>query len=313
MFLYSLRRLAAGIVLALLVTFITFLLLSPSFDSIVRGILGSSATEENVAAKLHQLGFDRPLFVQYCEWLFNALQGDFGRSLFTSEVVGPAVAQRLGVTLSIVLVALALSVVVSVGLGVLAAVRGGVIDRVVQGVSLLGLLLPGLLVSIGLVLIFAVTLHLLPATGYTPPSENFGRYLATITIPVIALLIGGVANMAAQVRGTMIGELRKDYVRTLRARGIPSKSVVFRHALRNAAGPALTVLGLEFLTMLGGALFIERVFALPGYGTFAFSSAMRGDIPVIMGITAFTVLLAVAINLLVDLLNGWLNPKAKQR
>jgi peptide/nickel transport system permease protein len=163
------------------------------------------------------------------------------------------------------------------------------------------------------VLIFAVTLHLLPATGYTPPSENLGRYLATITIPVIALLIGGVANMAAQVRGTMIGELRKDYVRTLRARGIPSKSVVFRHALRNAAGPALTVLGLEFLTMLGGALFIERVFALPGYGTFAFSSAMRGDIPVIMGITAFTVLLAVAINLLVDLLNGWLNPKAKQR
>ena len=125
------------------------------------------------------------------------------------------------------------------------------------------------------------------------------------------LLIAGVANMAAQVRGAMIGELRKDYIRTLRARGIPESQIILSHALRNAAGPAITVLGLEFLTMLGGALFIEKVFALPGFGTFSLNAALRGDVPVIMCVTAFVVILTVVINLVVDLINGWLNPKAR--
>lgn len=308
---YILRRLAAGLLLALLVTFITFLLLSPSFESIVRNILGTSGTDENVAAKMQQLGLDRPVLVQYFDWLVGVFQGDFGRSLFTSEPVAAAAAQRLGVTLSIVIPALSITLVISVVLGVVAAVRGGAIDKVAQGISLAGFLLPSLLLAIVLVLIFAVTLHWLPATGYSPPSEDFGRYVLTIMIPVAVLLIGGIANMAAQVRGAMIGELRKDYVRTLRARGLPESQIIVAHALRNAAGPAVTVLGLEFLTMLGASLFIEKVFALPGYGTYALNAALRGDVPVIMSLTAFVVMLTVAVNLAVDLLNGWLNPKAR--
>jgi peptide/nickel transport system permease protein len=151
----------------------------------------------------------------------------------------------------------------------------------------------------------------LPATGYTPLSEDPVAWAKSITIPVIALIIGGIANMAAQVRGAMIDELNKDYVRTLRTRGIGTRSIVLKHVLRNAAGPALTTLSLEFLTMLGGALIIENVFALPGYGVFAFNSSLQADIPVIMGITLFTVLLVVLVNLITDLLNGWLNPKAR--
>jgi peptide/nickel transport system permease protein len=125
------------------------------------------------------------------------------------------------------------------------------------------------------------------------------------------LVINGVANMSAQIRGTMIGELQKDYVRTLRTRGIPAWSIVYRHALRNAAAPALVVLSLEFISMFGGALIIENVFALPGFGSFAFNSSLQGDIPVIMGVTVFSVMLVVSVNLLTDTVNGWLNPKAR--
>ncbi|WP_280416187.1 ABC transporter permease [Nocardia carnea] len=311
MVLYALRRLAIGSVLAVLVTLITYVLLSSSFDSIVHGVVGPAATPETIAARKTAMGLDRPILVQYADWLSHAIRGDFGVSYFTSEPVGPAVSTRLGVTLSVVVVALVITAVVSAALGVLAATRSGAIDRMAQGVSLTGMLLPNLLLAIILVYVLAIELKLLPATGFTHFSEDPARWAATITIPVIVLVINGIANLSAQVRGAMIDELRKDYVRTLRTRGISTRSVVLRHALRNAAGPALTVLSLEFITMLGGALIIENVFAMPGFGSYAFTSAVQGDVPVIMGITLFAVLLVVGINLTVDLVNGWLNPKAR--
>ena len=312
MTLYVLRRLATGLVLAVLVTFITYLLLSPSFDDIVANRLGpSGSTPEAVAQVKADLGLDRPLVVQYLDWLGGVVTGDFGISFFTSEDVASAVSSRLAVTLSIVLVSLAITVVISVALGVLAASRGGGVDRIAQGVSLIGYIVPGLLIAIGLVYLLSVQLGWLPATGYTPLSEDPAGWLRSITIPVIALVIGGIANLTAQVRGSMIDELRKDYVRTLRTRGLGARSIVLKHALRNAAGPALTTLSLEFLTMLGGALIIENVFALPGFGQFAFSASLQGDVPIIMGVTLFSVLLVIGINLLTDLVNGWLNPKAR--
>jgi peptide/nickel transport system permease protein len=192
-----------------------------------------------------------------------------------------------------------------------AAARGGAADRVAQGVSLIGYIVPNLLIAIVLVVVLSIELRWLPATGYTPLSEDPARWAGAIAIPVIALAVGGVANLAAQVRGTMIDELRKDYVRTLRTRGVPRRSIILRHALRNAAGPALTVVSLQFIAMLGGALIIEKMFALPGFGSYAFESSMRGDVPIIMGLTLFAVLLVVGVNLVVDLLNGWLNPKAR--
>lgn len=311
MALYVLRRLAAGVVLAVLVTMLTFLLLSTAFDDVAGSILGSSATPARIAAQKAQLGLDRPVFVQYLEWLSHAVRGDFGFSFFSGEPVRSAIAARLGVTLSVVLAALVLTAVVGVLLGVLAATRGGVVDRLAQAGSLVGHLVPNLLIAIGLVAVFAIQLHWLPATGYTPPGENPVRWAATITIPVLALTAAGAANLTSQVRGTMIDELRKDYVRTLRTRGIRTRSIVLRHALRNAAGPALTVLSLEFIQMFGGALIIEQVFALPGFGSYAFNASLQGDVPIIMGITLFAVLLVVCVNVAVDLANGWLNPKAR--
>lgn len=311
MALYLLRRIGAGVVLAVLVTMITFLLLSSSFDAVASSVLGSSATPARVAQQKAQLGLDRPVLQQYWDWLSHALQGDFGLSYFTGESVKSAIGARLGVTLSVVLVALLLTAVIGVALGVWAATRGGVVDRFAQGASLIGHLVPNLLIAIALVYVMAIKLHWFPATGYTPFAENPARWATSITIPVLALTAAGVANLTSQVRGAMIDELRKDYVRTLRTRGISSRSIVLRHALRNAAGPALTVLSLEFVQMFGGALIIEQVFALPGFGSYAFNASLQGDIPIVMGVTLFAVALVVCVNLLVDLANGWLNPKAR--
>lgn len=311
MLVYIARRLAAGIILALLVTFITFMLLSTSFEDVALTILGPAATPDVTAGLMAEKGWDRPAIVQYFDWLAHAVQGDFGESVYTSLPVAPTVLQRLLVTLSVIVPALLLTVVVSTFLGVWSASRGGVVDKISQGISLVGYIVPGLLLAIGLVVIFAVQLKWLPATGFTPISEDPAAWARSITIPVIVLTIGGVANMAAQVRGRMIDELRQDYVRTLRTRGISSSSIVIRHALRNAGSPALTVMSLEFISMFGGALIIENVFALPGYGSFAFNASLQGDIPVIMGIAAFGVLLVTVVNLTTDLANGWLNPKAR--
>lgn len=311
MILFALRRIAVGLVLTILMTLITYWLLSFSFQNIVANQLGQGATPESTAMLSSEMGFDRPLIQQYLDWLLGVLRGDFGVSLFTKEPVAQAVIARLGVTLSVVVPALLISTIVAVVLGVFAASRAGVADKITQGVMLVGYLVPGLLVAILLVVIFAVTLGWLPATGFTPFAEDPGRWLASVVIPVTVLSIGGSANIASQVRGAMVDELRKDYVRTLRTRGIPTRSIVLRHAFRNAAGPALTVFSLEFLAMFGMALIIEQVFALPGFGTYSFNSALTGDIPVIMGLAVFGTMLTIVVNLLADLGNGWLNPKAR--
>ncbi|KUN78087.1 ABC transporter permease [Streptomyces griseoruber] len=308
---YVLRRLTAGLVLAVLVTMITFLLLSTTFDDVASSVLGNGATPQQVTAQKALMGLDRPVAIQYSDWLTHAVRGDLGASYFTSEPVRSALTARLGVTLSIVVVALLATSVISVALGVAAAARGGAVDRIAQGVAMVGYLVPSLLVAIALVYVLAIELHVFPATGYTDFGESPSRWASSIAIPVVALMMGGVASLTSQIRGAMIGELRKDYVRTLRTRGVPTRSIVLRHALRNAAGPALTVLSLEFIQMLGGALIIEQIFALPGFGQYAFNASLQGDVPIIMGISLFGVLLVVVVNLVVDLLNGWLNPKAR--
>ena len=308
---YILKRLGSGIVLALVITLLVFLLLSTSFEDVARTILGQSATPETVQGLLEQRGWDRPILVQYLDWLWHAVQGDFGISAYTSLPVGPSVLQRLAVTLSIIVPALLITSAISVLLGVWAASRGGAADRLSQIISLVGFIFPGLLLAIGLVVIFGVNLKWLPATGYTPFGESPVDWLRSIVIPVIVLTIGGVANMSAQVRGRMIDELNHDYVRTLRTRGISNGSIVLKHALRNAGSPALTVMSLEFIQMFGAALIIENVFALPGYGSYTFNASLQGDIPVILGVSAFGVMLVTVINLVTDIANGWLNPKAR--
>jgi peptide/nickel transport system permease protein len=309
--LYALRRLGIGVVLAVLVTFITYLLLSTSFRDMVSTLLGPDATPDSVTGRLHDLGYDRPLVVQYGDWLAHAVRGDLGTSLFTSQAVAPAVLSHMVVTMSIVLPGLAIALILSVILGVWAASRSGAPDRIAQGISLVGHVVPALLTAIVLVVVFAVELKIFPATGYVQFGDSPVGWLRSTTLPVVVLVVAGMAAITAQVRGSMIDELGKDYVRTLRTAGLPSWSIVLKHALRNAGSPALTVTSLQFIQLFSHSVIIENVFALPGFGSFAFTSAQSIDVPVIMGVTIVSVVLVTVVNLIADIVNGYLNPKAR--
>jgi peptide/nickel transport system permease protein len=221
------------------------------------------------------------------------------------------VASALPVSLSLVLAATVLTVVVSVTLGVVAAVRGGWLDTVLQAVSIVAFAVPNFLIAMLLALVFAVQLGLFPALGYTPFSEDPGKWIASITLPAIALAIGAIATVATQTRGSMIDVLQQDCVRTLRSRGLPTRSLLLKHALRNAAPASLTVLSLQIIALLSGAVVVEKVFGINGIGERATSAASQGDVPLVLGIVVVTVLVVVVVNLLLDLALGWLNPKVR--
>lgn len=305
------KRLLGGVVLIFVISTIAFLLVYSSTSDIARNILGESATAEQLAAKEAELGLDQPLLAQYFDWLGSAVTGDFGVSWFTSEAVTTALSARIPVTLSMVISAVLVTAIVSAVLGVAAAVRGGWLDRVIQFVSVIGFSLPNFWVALMLVLIFAIGLRWLPATGYVPFTESPAGWAATLILPVTALVLGGIAASAQQIRGATIDVLRQDYIRTLRARGLSDGSVIFRHALRNSASPALTVLSLQFIGLLSGAVVIERVFAIPGLGSLTVNAALLGDIPILMGIVVVMVVLVVIVNLVIDIAAGWVNPKVR--
>ncbi|RWZ50821.1 ABC transporter permease [Labedella phragmitis] len=308
---FILRRLLVGLVLVIAVSALAYTLLYANSDNIARRILGQNATAELVARKAAELGLDRPLWQQYSDWFVHAVQGQFGRSWFTGELVATGVTSRLSVTLSIVIGATILSAVVGVVLGVLAATRGGWVDRLVQFVSILGFAIPGFLVALGLVLVFSLQLGLFKATGYVPPTSSIAGWLSSVTLPVVALALGTIVVVAQQVRGSVADARERDYVRTLRSRGLSSRRVVARHVLRNAAGPALAVLAVQFVGLLGGAVIVEQIFAIPGLGQLAVSSTVKADIPMVMGLVMATAVLVVLVNLVIDLAQAALNPKVR--
>ncbi len=308
---FILRRLLSGVVLIAVISFLAFLLLYMGGGDIARRILGENATAETVAKKTEQLGLNQPLVQQYWDWLTSALTGDLGRSWFTGELVSVSVTNRLAVTLSIVIGATLVSAVLAVVLGVLAARRGGWVDGSVQVLSLVGFAIPGFLIALGLVLVFAINLGWFKATGYIPISTSFAGWLSSVTLPIIALSIGAIATVAQQVRGSVIDAMSRDYVRTLRSRGISTNSVVYRHVLRNAGGPALAVLAVQFIGLLGGAVIVEQVFAIPGMGQLTVRATTLGDIPVVMGVVITFAIIVVIVNLLIDLAQAALNPKVR--
>ncbi|HEU5032617.1 MAG TPA: ABC transporter permease [Spirillospora sp.] len=308
---FAARRLAGGAVLLLVISLLSYLLLSIPDNDVGRQLLGQGADQAAVDAKNAALGLDRPALVQYADWLSHAVRGDLGTSWFTSEDVTQTIANRLPVTVSLMLGVTLVTAAASFLLGVWAGVRRGAADRFVQVLGVAGYALPGFLVTLVLVLVFAVKLDWFPAIGYTPFDESPGGWLSTITLPVASLSVASVAGVSQQVRGAVIDVLRQDYVRTLRARGLSMPRIVLKHVLRNASAPALVLLGMQFVGLLGGAVLVEQIFGLPGIGSMTVTYTARGDIPVIMALVMLTVLGVVLINLVTDVLIGWLNPKAR--
>jgi peptide/nickel transport system permease protein len=311
MYRFVLRRLLSGVLLLFVITTVAYLLLYAGGGDIARRIVGPTASDAQVALKASQLGLDRPLVVQYWDWLTSALTGDLGRSWFNGQLVSAGVSSRLSVTLSLVLGATIIAAVVSVVVAVWAAVRRGWVDRAVQLVGVLGFAIPGFLIALGLVSLFALNLKWFKATGYVPITTSFGGWAGTVTLPIVALSMGCIAAVVQQIRGSLIDALRQDYVRTLRARGLSFNRVVYKHVLRNAGGPALAVLAVQFIGLLGGAVIVEQIFALPGLGQITVAATGQGDIPVVMGVVVATAAIVVIVNLIIDLAQGWLNPKVR--
>lgn len=305
------RRIASGAAMLVVISTVAYLLIYLTGADIARNLLGQNASEEAVAARAAQLGLDQPLLTRFADWAGAAVTGDLGVSWFSGAPVGEVLGSRLGVTLSLVAISTLLSAVFATIVGVLAAVRRGWVDRTLQVVSLVGAAIPNYLVALFLVTVLAIKLGWFEPTGYTRPQDDLGGWLTSITLPVLALIIGTIAGVAQQVRGSMIDGLRQDYVRTLRSRGLPEWRVVYLHTLRNAAGPALSVLALLFVGLLGGAVVIEQVFAIPGLGSLSVSATTQGDIPVIMGVVVVVAIIVLAVNLVIDVLQGWLNPKVR--
>jgi peptide/nickel transport system permease protein len=241
----------------------------------------------------------------------HAVRGDLGDSWMGTETVSKTLSRRIPITLTIVGLSIALAAVIATIVGVAAAVRGGAVDRLVQGVGLVGFAVPGVIVAFFLIFFFALKLHLVRATQFVRFSESPKDWLRSIAVPVVALSLASIAGLSMQIRGAVRDNLSLDYVRTLRSRGLSSRRVLFRHVLRNAAGPAGSIIGPQFIGLLGGSVVVEQITAIPGLGKLAVDSSFSSDVPMVMGIVIVTAIMVVAVNLVTDLATAWLNPKVR--
>jgi len=305
------RRLVLSIPLLLVVTLLTFLLNSLAPGDLARTMMQGQGTEEQYQELRHELGLDRPVLEQYRNWLANAARGDLGRSHFTKEDVVSQLNGRIGVTLSLMTGVFVICLAAGLALGVTSALRGGCVGRAIDTLSLVGLTLPSFWVALVLIAVFAVWLRWLPATGYTPLTQDPVRWLVGLILPVIAVSLVSITTIAKQTRDAMNETMGRDFIRALRASGLSERSIVWKHALRNASLPVVTVLGIVMVTAITGTVFVERVFVLPGLGSLAVNAALTNDVALMQGATLYFTLLTVVINLIVDLSYGWLNPKVR--
>lgn len=308
---FIVKRLISGVILLGVISTLAYFLVFSSSANIALNILGQDATDDQIAAKTKELGLDAPLLSRYFNWLKHAISGDFGSSWFNSETVSSALFNRLPVTLTLVVFAISIAAVFAVLLGTVAAIKGGWIDKTVQVMAIAGFAIPGFLLAIILVTFFAIRLKLLPATGWVDFTENPANWARSLVLPVISLVLATVASAAQQIRSAIKSVMERDFVKTLTSRGIPRREIIFKHILRAATPAGLTVLSLQFVGMLGGSVIIEKIFALPGMGELAVNATTQGDTPIVMGVVVYTVIIVIVVNLIVDLLNGWFNPKVR--
>jgi peptide/nickel transport system permease protein len=286
--------------------------LSPSNPA--AAVLGDTATPADIARMNHQFGLDRPLPVQYLSWLGHALTGDLGRSYFTSLPVSGSITQALPVDLELAGLALLLAVLIGGSAGIAAALRrGSRLDRAVTVVASGLSTLPPFVVGIGLIVVFSVLLKVAPAGGYVPLQAGAFQWLRFAILPALALSLDLAASIARQLRTSIVGQLGENYVTGAVVRGLGTGRILFRHVLRNAAGPALTVLGIGIPMILGGAVVTEKIFNLPGVAQLALQSASQHDVPLIQGTLLVTVTVVLLCNTVVNLALVWLTPQARGR
>jgi peptide/nickel transport system permease protein len=306
------RRLLLSLPLFVCVTGITFVLEALTPGNVASAILGTNATRQSLAALRRRLGLDDPFYVTYWHWLTGLFHGNMGRSLLTGSPVAATLNSRLPVTLSLIIGALVVAGVLGVLFGVASAVLGGIVGRIADFVSLVGLALPTFWVGYLLVLAFAVELRWFPAIGYVGFAQSPANWARSLVLPVFTLSIGGIALIARQTRDAMLDTLAQPYVRSLRARGIPRRSIIFKHALRNALPPVLTLLGLYAVSLLLGTIVVETIFSLPGIGSVVVGAVIQHDVYIVAGASVYFTVITLVVFTLVDLVSAWANPKLRK-
>ncbi len=267
-----------------------------------------SAEQREVIARAH--GLDKPVPVQYVVWLGNALTGDFGRSLRTDQPVAEVIIDRLPATLELAAVATVASLLLAIPAGILSAVRrNGVIDALARVAALIGLSIPNFLLGTLLILFVSLRWPVLPTTGFVPLSEGIGANLKSLVLPTISLGALLAASIMRMTRSALLEELRKEYLTVARAKGLSGRAVVLGHALRNALVPVVTVVGIQTGYLLGGTVIVEQLFAIPGVGRLALDAVLQRDYPVVQGTTLFIAASFVLVNLLTDLVYGFIDPR----
>jgi len=300
---FLIHRGTIALLVAITVSIIGFSLLRMSGD-LATVLAGDNAKPEQIAQVAHLYGLDRPMHIQYLDWAVKALSGDLGRSLFSNEPVARMIGERIGVTLQLSFMALVFAIVLAVPLGVMAATRpNSWLDRTALGISVFGQAIPNFWFGLILIIVFAVTLRWLPISG----SDTFAHFI----LPTVTL---GTAVMPAIMRLTrtgMLDALDSDYIRMARAKGLSPMSVLFKHALRNAILPVVSLTAVSLGFLLGGSVIVESVFALNGIGFLAFQSILRTDFPVVQSIVVFVSFAYILLTLLSDLINAYLDPRIR--
>ena len=308
------KRLLLAIPTIILVTLLVFVLMELSPTDPAAALAGDNPTPERLAELHHMLGLDRPFFTRYLEWGWNAIRGDFGVSPITHQSVMSDLMFRLPITASLVVLALLFSLVMGVVLGTVAALnKGGAVDWIMNSIANLLMAIPPFVAAVLLVLFLAIMSPVFPATGYANMSAGIGPWLQFSTLPALSLAIIPGALLTRQVRGALVDALEEDYVRTARAKGLRGRMVAGKHAAKNAAVPVVTVLGLVVTNMFGGAVVVEKIFAIPGLGSVSVESVLNGDLITLQGLVLLVAVLVTLVNLLVDASYGYFNPRLRTR
>lgn len=307
-----LRRLLASIPVLVLVTFGVFSLIHLTPGDPVEAMMGESQDPVAKEALRHELGLDRPLYVQYAVWVGRLVQGDLGRSIRNNEPVVENVGRRIRPSIQLALFAMLISLVVAFPVGVLSAVRrNSPIDGFGTMFALFGICMPNFLIALLLIFVFGVTLRWLPISGYVDPLQDPVAGLRSLTLPAVTLGLALAAVITRTLRSSLLEVLSEDYIRTARAKGLADRLTIRRHALKNALIPVVTLLGLQFGTLIGGAVITEYVFALPGIGRLVVDAIFSRDYPLVQGVILLIATGFILSNLLVDIVYGWLDPRIR--
>lgn len=312
-----LRRILSSVgqmlITVLVATVLLFILLRVMPGDAAKVALGINATPEALAQWRAQYGFDRPLVVQYFDWLGGLTHGDFGTSTVLRQNISPLILDRTQVTLLLVITAMVIALLIAIPLGTIAAVRHRhLLGGLISGASQVGVAIPNFLVGVLIIALFAVRLGWFPSGGWTPPGVNLGDFAAHIFLPALALGSVQASVMTRYVRSAVLEIMREDFLRTARAKGLTRAGALVRHGLRGAGIPVVTVVGVQLATMLVGAVVIERVFVIPGLGSFLVDAVSNRDLISVQGVGVVLVVLVILLNFLVELAYAILDPRQRQ-